>query len=245
MKVWLSFTEICRPGPMKRLRVRNDSWRKAVRAAIALFCLIAGFAPAGKAAPHSPPSRPFSDQVASQFAIADFDGDSRPDIATVEVGQSNSSATRYWIGFRLSTGSQQTVGLAAPTGGLRLRSGDVNGDSYPDVIVTTLWTGQPVAVLLNDGRGNFTRSEPSAFPGAFADSESSLSSRTERITDTAALVFSRYLPGQCEERSSTALPANASGRPASRTLHFVALLIADSSSGRAPPSVALHSQSSR
>ena len=152
---------------MKTPHQRHISLRRAVSVAFVHFCLIGGFAPSGKATPHDPPSRPYPEQVASQFAIADFDGDSRPDIATVDVGQSSALATRYWIGFRLSTGSQQTVGIAAPTGGLQLRSRDVNGDNYPDLIITTLWTGQPVAVLLNDGRGNFTRSEPSAFPGAF------------------------------------------------------------------------------
>ena len=225
---------------MKTPHQRYVSCRRAVRAALALFCLIAGFASSGRASPHDPHSRPFPEQVASQFAIADFDGDSRPDIATVEVGQSSALATRYWIGFRLSSGSQQTVDIAAPTGGLQLRSRDVNGDNYPDVIVTTLWTGQPVAVLLNDGRGNFTRSEPSAFPGAFEESESSLTFRADTITDAVALVFSRYLPGQCEERRWTAPAARIVGRPASGTFHFVAPPISDSSFGRAPPSVALH-----
>ena len=199
-----------------------------------------GFVPCGNAGRHDPPSRPGSEHVASQFAIADFDGDSRPDIATVQVGQGSALDTRYWIGFQLSTGSRQTVGIEAPTGGLQLKSRDVNGDSYPDVIVTTLWTDQPVAVLLNDGRGNFTRSEPSAFPRAFAKSESSFTSGADTITDATAALLSRYLPGQCEERKWTASPASVVGRPASGTFHFVAPPISDSSFGRAPPSVALH-----
>ena len=226
---------------MKSRHQKNIFWLRAVRTAFALFCLIAGFAPSGKATPHDPPSRLFPRQPASQFAIADFDGDSRPDIATIEVGQSNALATRYRIGFRLSTGLQQTVGIAAPAGGLQLRSRDVNGDSFPDVVVTTFWTDQPVAVLLNDGHGNFTQSEPSAFPGAFEESESSLTFRTNTIADAAALVFSRYLPGQCEERRWIASPANVVGRSHVRNFHFVALPLSDSSFGRAPPSVAFHS----
>lgn len=225
---------------MKTPHQRHVSWLRVVRAAFALFCLITGFAPRGNAGPHDPPSRPGSEHVTSQFAIADFDGDSRPDIATVQVGRGSALDTRYWIGFRLSTGSRQTVGIAAPTGGLQLKSRDVNGDRYPDVIVTTLWTDQPVAVLLNDGHGNFTRSEPSRFPGAFTESECSFTSRADTITDAAALVFSRYLPGQCEERRWTASPARVVGHPASGTFYFVAPPITDSCFGRAPPSATLH-----
>lgn len=227
---------------MKRPHERNVRWASAARPALALFCLIMGLTPSGNAVPSVPRSSSASiAQITSQFAIADFDGDSRPDVATVHVGQSSALATRYWVGFQLSSGLQQTVGIAGPTGGLRLRSRDVNGDTYPDVIVTTLWTDQPVAVLLNDGRGNFTQSEPSAFPGAFAKSENSLTSDANTITDATAMVFSRYLPGQCEERRGAASPARVVGRPATGTFHFVVLLISDSFFGRAPPSVAHNS----
>ena len=220
----------------------NIRWPKAVRGAFILFCLLTGFATSGNVATSVPQSSPRSiAQITSQFAVADFDGDSRPDIARVQAGQSSALATHYWIDFQLSTGLQQTVRIAAPTGGLQLKSGDVNGDSYPDVIVTTLWTDQPVAVLLNDGRGNFTRFEPSAFPGAFGKSENSLTSHADTIADAAAIVFTRHLPGQCEERRGTVSPARVAGRPATGIFHFVALLISDSSFGRAPPSVGLHS----
>src|SRR4029077_8985035 len=59
-------------------------------------------------------------QVATHFAIADFDGDNRPDLASVHVGQSSSSSTRSWIAFHLSGGSGQTVGITAPRGGLKI-----------------------------------------------------------------------------------------------------------------------------
>lgn len=194
---------------MRTLRQRNISWSNAIIAAFAYLCAVLCFALCGKAAPSIPRSGPASSlQVISQFAIADFDGDRRPDLAIVQVGQDSSRDTQYWIAFQLSGGSRQTLGITAPTGGLQITSRDVNGDSFLDVVVTTAWTNRPVAVLLNDGRGNFRTSKPAAFPGAFAAPDKSWASTTEEIKDPTAVLFPRYSTGNCPEGSSFSLPRN-------------------------------------
>jgi hypothetical protein len=101
------------------------------------------------------------------FAIADFDGDLHPDLATVEAGRTSASESRYWIHFELSTGVKQAVAVRAPVGGIQLSSRDVNGDNAVDLVVSTSWLNQPVAVLLNDGHGNFTVEDPARFAEAF------------------------------------------------------------------------------
>jgi len=101
------------------------------------------------------------------FAVADFDGDSRPDFANVRIGQSDVTNTEYWIQLQLSAFGQQSIRIVAPAGGLRLVARDVNGDQALDLIVTTAWLNQPVAVYLNDGHGRFTYAQPAAFPSAF------------------------------------------------------------------------------
>ena len=174
-----------------------------------------------------------------QFAIANFDGDNRPDLASVEFRWSGSR--NYAINFRLTSGPRQSIDIAAPEGGLRLTTQDVNGDSFPDVVVTTFWTDRPVAVLLNDGRGNFTRSEPSTFPGVFAKSENSLTSGDENNADAVAALFSRFFSELWEERSAATSPLNVIGRAAVGRFGFVFLSICNSSFGRAPPSVAVQS----
>jgi hypothetical protein len=105
-----------------------------------------------------------------QFALADFDGDHRPDLVGVQAGQGNVVRTNYWIQLQLSAAGQQTISLVAPSGGLQIAARDVNGDQIPDLILTTTWLGQPVAIFINDGHGTFTRAEPSAFPEAFRKS---------------------------------------------------------------------------
>jgi hypothetical protein len=178
-------------------------------------------------------------QTPSQFAIDDFDGDNRPDFASVQVGQSDSHDARYFIHFRLTSGLPQTFGVTAPSGGLHLASRDVNGDTYPDVVVTTLWTGQPVAVLVNDGRGNFTRSEPVDFPAAFTSSEQSFNAETHTVNDATAALSPRYVPASCEQCVGSSSSLAAVGRFAATSLHLVASSGSDSFFGRAPPSVVL------
>jgi hypothetical protein len=175
-----------------------------------------------------------------RFAIADFDGDNLPDFATVQAGQISTLQTRYWIGFQLSGGSRQSVGITAPAGGLQLTSRDINGDSSLDVVVTTAWTNRPVAVLLNDGRGNFTPFDPSAFPGLLQNSETSWTCSTLEIRDTSAALLLRHLSGDCEELAQLASLHCATGilspRPSRNSSCFTVL----SFLGRAPPAFHSH-----
>src|SRR5271163_1826374 len=100
-------------------------------------------------------------------AIADFDGDHRPDLASIQTGRDSCGGSAYWIQFQLSTAGRQSIQLVAPPGGLRIEARDVNGDHAVDLVFTTAWFRQPVAILLNDGHGSFSRAEPTAFPGVF------------------------------------------------------------------------------
>jgi hypothetical protein len=101
------------------------------------------------------------------FAIADLDGDLRPDLANIQTGGTDVSRTDYWIQLQLTAAQRQTILVVAPTGGLQIVARDVNGDHALDLVLTTAWLKEPVAILLNDGHGVFSRAEPRAFPGAF------------------------------------------------------------------------------
>lgn len=175
-----------------------------------------------------------SKQPGLPFAISDFDGDNKPDLAKVQSGGTTASNTRYSIDFELSTGSRQSVVLIAPAGGLRLESKDVNGDHFPDVVVTTSWTEEPVAVLLNDGRGNFKRLDASAFPDAFDTSDSSLNCPAKAEADGAA-VCPRTSPGESKEGQYVRAPRDALGRVEGGSAQFPSISDRESFFGRAPP----------
>jgi hypothetical protein len=168
------------------------------------------------------------------IAIADFDGDRRPDLVSVEIGQSSSHNTRYWIAFHLTAGPGQMVGLTAPTGGVQIASRDVNGDSFPDVIVTTAWTNQPVAILLNDGLGNFTASKPAEFQSAFAGSTPSWTAASDEIKDAVGVLPSRCSPGDFRTMDASS-PAATTWLPPASTACKSLLLSVLPSIGRAPP----------
>ncbi len=174
------------------------------------------------------------------FAIADFDGDSRPDLARVEAGPSDFTNTEYWIQLRLSAAPWESIRLVAPAGGLQLVARDVNGDEFVDLVISTAWSKRPVAVYLNDGHGSFTHAEPAAFPGAFSDAATIWSSGGDLATESVA-VPSAAAPGicvggkdlRCERTPAALILLSRAGFP-NRPLLFL-------QAGRAPPFDIFHS----
>jgi hypothetical protein len=98
--------------------------------------------------------QPFTAQV-----DADFDGDSKPDVA---IG--STSGPSYTIEIRLSSQSAKTYLTLANGGvGTRIFAFDVDKDSYQDLIVTSAASLLPIAVYLGDGKGHFQAGSPWAF----------------------------------------------------------------------------------
>jgi hypothetical protein len=172
----------------------------------------------------------------STFAIADFDGDRTPDLATVELQTSTSTGTtQYSIRLRLATGATQLFGVTAPAGGLQIVAQDVNGDSALDVLVSSAWLHKQVAVLLNDGHGKFTLTDPGAFPAAIQEDGTRWNSGRTALCDNAALVRPGYSSGEIECVGTFDGPQRQFGReyvPASPSLTRLPLL---QLLGRAPP----------
>lgn len=208
---------------------------------IVCLCFTMGFATAAKAAPGAARSATaLAAQTTAPFALADFDGDSQLDIATVQVGQLGSSDTRYWIDFHLSTGLRRLIGVTAPAGGLHIASRDVNGDNFLDLVVTSAWQRRPVAVLLNDGRGNFTPRDPAAFPAGTEDARTPSASAFSRHCDFAAAMLPRNSFGQYAAMRGIA-PPRCQGRPFFRSACCQrAFSGVESVLGRAPPFRILH-----
>jgi len=169
-----------------------------------------------------------------QFAIADFDGDLRPDFASIQAGANIAGSSNYWIQLQLTSAGRQSIQLVAPAGGLLIEARDVNGDHAIDLVLATAWSSQPVAIFLNDGHGSFSRAELSAFPGAFSTSKTNWVPATSPATDTvgvppqsgAGIWREEEVLSREESPEGLVLPTNA-GFPVTP---FLA-----SQSGRSPP----------
>lgn len=172
-----------------------------------------------------------------QFAIADFDGDLHPDLASIQAGQTAASAgtSTYWIQLRLSAVGPQSIRLVAPAGGLRIEARDVNGDSAMDLVVATAWLRQPVAILLNDGHGGFSQVEPAAFPAAFSESTTNLATASNQAADAVA-VPPPSRPGDAVETAASPHLVWRAGPVSPFSAAFFATPFLISHAGRAPPS---------
>jgi hypothetical protein len=172
--------------------------------------------------------------AAAHFTIADFDGDNRPDLATIETGLIGASHARYWIDFRMSAGARQSIGVNAPAGGLEIASRDVNGDNTVDLIVSTTWLKQPVAILVNDGHGNFSLADPAKFSAVFASLDQAFGAPGTGSKDSAAALLTRVNDDCAIDTAKTQISATTSAPLAKISRHRV-FPLAISTLGRAPP----------
>jgi hypothetical protein len=175
--------------------------KSAPKLALALVCL--SWLGVAAVVHHSPdescryspePLHPYS--AGAQFAIADLDGDQKPDLALVELGGRVSTNTNYSIRLKLSAGSESAVGVNGPFGGLQVAARDVNGDESIDLIVTSNLDASFVEVLLNDGHGNFSLAAPGAYPELQEDSHVLVKGPNEPGANQSSLEPSRSYFGQ-------------------------------------------------
>jgi hypothetical protein len=226
-------SEIARKfGRRRRVSLASLPWR-----VLCLSLLLLAFSHAANAS-----GRP--DQLAPvdargrglPFAIGDFDGDLRPDIASIHPGHNGCSNGDYWVEIQLTSAARQSFRVVAPLGGLQIEARDVNGDDALDLVISTAWLRQPVSILLNDGRGHFSAVDPSAFSTKLRESGRTWAPTTGQAAQAAA-ISPRWRSGDASQtnrmarsRTQTSLICPASSEKHSGvfcTIH----------QGRAPPSL--------
>jgi hypothetical protein len=119
-----------------------------------------------------------------RLAIADFDGDVRPDVATLQSDNTFSGTSNYAISLQLSAAGHKLIRLVGPAGGLLIEARDVNGDHVADLVIATRWQRTPIAIYLNDGHGDFSRAATNAFPSTFSESRTKWDSSDRAPNDS-------------------------------------------------------------
>jgi len=109
----------------------------------------------------------FSNSQLNYVAVADFNKDGKPDIAAIDVNNyqvqifTNNGDGTFTVGSTYASDSQGGYPEAIITG-------DFNKDGFPDIaIANNNDGGQDVAVLLNDGTGNFLAPTPYSLSNGF------------------------------------------------------------------------------
>jgi len=226
--------------------------RTAAKAALLLCCavLVACGALLGLATTPATAASPAQDssraaiRASSSFAIADFDGDRRPDLATAEIERSNSRSTRYLIRLQLATGpgqreqAGQFIGVTGAFGLPQISAIDVNGDHALDLVVTAAGQRQPIAILLNDGRGKFSLANPRDFPAAVVDSPWRWSSASHLFQDLAVLIPTGAPQAEAARARHSFVPRPLTESRFSTSRGFPPDPLRSSPLGRAPPYVA-------
>jgi len=171
------------------------------------------------------------------FTMADFTGDTHPDLATVELNGFNSVNAQYVIDVRLSEGGGQLLRLTAPVGGLLVTAADVTADGNLDLVARAAWSGAPVTVFLNDGRGHFTAAEPSAFRSVLREPSPQQKFATEHFYFSATLISPRSNTISCRSESARN-PGEESRAYPSPTCEVQFHRFVPSGLNRAPPAIA-------
>ena len=124
-------------------------------------------------------------------AIADLDGDGRPDLAIARAEGWGPSGFRYRIDVTTCVGLN-SLSVSAQRGVLRIAPRDVDDDRDLDLVVSSALSFAPVGVWINDGHGVFIRGDPSAYPESVWTGGSGIISQTPDETfQTTVPQFSR------------------------------------------------------
>jgi FG-GAP-like repeat len=178
------------------------------------------------------------------WAVADFDGDSRPDMAITKM-EAQGAGYVYWLELDLSTSrtgdsARQHPGfpvVASSMFGLHLTPRDVDGDHDLDIVVTMGFARQPVAVWINDGQGGFEEGDLAAYPALSCLEEFSLSPQS-RPESTRVLYDQSRRSWFGLAVSGLLQPNVLSDRgPVPQPGSLISRLPTDRRSARAPPSV--------
>jgi hypothetical protein len=203
-----------------------------------LLAFVSARATAGTDAQNLPVT---SAEPGPSFAIADFDGDLRPDLASVQTERSDLTHIDCWIQLRLTATAWRSIEVVAPVGGIRLVARDVNGDKAPDLVLSTLLK-QPVAILLNNGHGMFVQVGPANFPDAICNPETNWASaiRPEAVAGAVGTPPQSRSEVRPETLDLPRLPSQVDYIASPRSGFLLGCFLV-SHAGRAPPSEEFHS----
>jgi hypothetical protein len=168
-------------------------------------------------------------------AVADFDGDQLPDVAS----GTNLGRTTHGYAYRVDldlTKNLEATSLSVfsiEPNGLEIKAVDVDGDHDLDLVISSRLLREPIGVWINDGHGNFIAGDSSRYVSAFNDTESSVNS-APRLPELVLCRERRNAPLTVRHHR-VATKSNKSARPFDFTPFYKSQNCAECARFRAPP----------
>jgi hypothetical protein len=167
--------------------------------------------------------------------VMGFEGDHSLDVATV-VEQVLGGYASYTVHLHLASGTEQSIVVKAPPGGLQIEMHDMTGDRIPnDLVLRPALLCWLPTILLNDGHDHFAVAISSDPPSSLSSGQE-LASRGNDGRGTAALISSCFKVGGLPHEGEL-FPQFREHLLSSTTNAVAAISEYPSSSGRAPPAL--------
>lgn len=178
----------------------------------------------------------------STLRVADFDGDGRPDCATLRLQDRIDGPYRYRVNIALSGGPESSFQFSSAQArfGLQVAAVDVDGDRDLDLVIRSAFDFRLIAVWINDGHGAFTEGRLTDYPQAVGVEHDQVA-ESGYHPRTAAGLPRVDGPGAFSERISQRSPApDSTNRKLSSIPSPRNTIGRDSTPMRGPPPPSLH-----
>ena len=100
------------------------------------------------------------------WALSDFDGDSKVDLATTGLGRGDGRGYAHEVRIDLSAFPETSFTFRSHSASVQLSAWDIDGDHDRDILILESSTLEPVGIWLNDGAGHFREGDLADFRDA-------------------------------------------------------------------------------
>lgn len=116
----------------------------------------------------SPVARPISPLSGPRFAIADFDGDNKPDGALLLEPAPFLGSGSFQLELHFTGHNNSNINFQSPEPDVIVAAMDIDHDGDIDIVIQQSVTHKGLQVWINDGHGNFEKGRIEDYPSAVA-----------------------------------------------------------------------------